>query len=91
MVVRAHLLISGRVQGVCYRAEAEEKANRLGVTGWVRNTPEGKVEALLEGEKEKVDAMIAWCHQGPPAARVNEVKVDWLTYKGDMTDFRITR
>ena len=89
--VRAHLLISGRVQGVCFRAATEAEATARGLTGWVRNTDRGAVEAVLEGEKEKVETMIAWCRQGPPAARVAEVKLEWEPTKGDMNDFRVTR
>lgn len=89
--IRTHLLISGRVQGVCFRAATEEEAKAHGLTGWVRNTVEGKVEVVLEGEKEKVEAMVAWCHHGPPAAVVREVKVESAPYKGDIPDFRMTR
>lgn len=88
-MIRAHLFISGRVQGVCFRAATEEMALSLDLKGWVCNRPDGKVEALLEGDEEKVQKMIAWCHQGPPAARVTEVKVDHLPYRGDCSDFRV--
>lgn len=87
--VRAHLLISGRVQGVCFRAATEEEASARHLTGWVRNTPEGRVEVILEGEKSAVEAMTAWCRQGPPAARVREVQIEWEPYRGDIPDFRI--
>ncbi len=89
--VRAHLIISGRVQGVCFRAEAEQEATRRGLTGWVRNTETGRVETVLEGERASVEAMIAWCRRGPPAARVTEVQVDWEPFRGDIPDFRIAR
>jgi len=88
---RAHLLISGRVQGVCFRMEAEQEATRLGIVGWVRNTPEGKVEALFEGDSEKVEQMIQWCHKGPAQARVGAVKVQREPYRGNIADFRIAR
>ncbi len=88
---RVHLLISGLVQGVCFRACTEEEANRLGLTGWVRNTPDGKVEAVFEGEKNRVEEMVAWCRHGPPAARVKEVKRESAPYKGNIPDFRVAR
>ena len=64
--VRAHLIISGRVQGVFYRMETKSAADRFGVSGWVRNRRDGRVEALVEGEKQQVDALIQWCRKGPP-------------------------
>ncbi|MCL4234790.1 MAG: acylphosphatase [Deltaproteobacteria bacterium] len=71
----AHLMISGRVQGVWYRASAREAALRIGVAGWVRNLPTGDVEAFVEGERDAVNAFIDWCRQGPPHARVDRVDV----------------
>jgi acylphosphatase len=68
--------VSGRVQGVAFRWEAQREAMRLGVTGWVRNEPDGAVAAHLEGDDQAVDAMVAWCRQGPPAARVRDVAVN---------------
>ncbi|MBI2082751.1 MAG: acylphosphatase [Deltaproteobacteria bacterium] len=87
--VSAHLWISGRVQGVCYRAWAETVANELLLSGWVRNSPDGRVEAFIEGEKGFVDRMIEKCHEGPPAARVKEIRVEWEAYRGEFPDFRI--
>ncbi|MBZ0169286.1 MAG: acylphosphatase [Kofleriaceae bacterium] len=81
--VRAHVLISGRVQGVCFRAYTVDEAAAGGVAGWVRNTPDGRVEAVFEGEQPAVEAMIAWCHKGPPAARVNGVEMVWGEPKGE--------
>ena len=72
--VRAHLMISGRVQGVFYRMETQRAAGRLGVTGWVRNKPNGMVEAVATGEKKAVDALIQWCRTGPPASVLNMLK-----------------
>lgn len=71
-----HLRIHGRVQGVGYRASARFKAAALGLTGWVRNLPDGDVELLACGAPTNVDALIIWCRQGPPAARVLRVDVD---------------
>lgn len=88
-MVRAHLLISGHVQGVFYRATMQEVARQLGVTGWVRNLPDGRVEAVVEGEEDKVLKIIEWAHKGPRFARVEEVKVDWEQYKGEFKDFYI--
>jgi acylphosphatase len=67
---------SGRVQGVFYRASAQRKAHELGVNGWVRNCPDGRVEAQLEGEQTAVDQMLAWMREGPSAAQVEDVQVE---------------
>ena len=67
--------VTGRVQGVSFRWYAVQEAERLGVTGWVRNEPDGSVAAHLEGPWDAVDAMVDWCRQGPPAARVRDVAV----------------
>jgi len=72
---RVHLVVSGRVQGVFYRATCVREAERRGLAGWVRNLPDGRVEAAIEGPEAEVEAMVAWCRQGPPAARVDEMTV----------------
>ncbi len=88
--VKARVLISGRVQGVCFRMATEKEASRFPeITGWVRNLPTGQVEALFEGEKENIEKLITWCHQGPPSARVTQVEISWEPYQGDFSDFRI--
>jgi acylphosphatase len=74
-VVRVHLYISGRVQGVYYRRNAMQEALRLGLTGWVRNLPDRRVEAVAEGEEERVEEFVRWCRKGPPLAIVREVKI----------------
>ena len=75
--VRAHVWIVGRVQGVAFRAYTVDEASVRGVAGWVGNIPDGRVEAVFEGERAAVEAMIAWCRKGPPAARVSSVEVIW--------------
>jgi len=87
--VRAHVLISGRVQGVFFRYETKRLAVRLGVEGWVRNLPDGRVEAVFEGEKEDVERMIEFCHRGPPGAIVRKVEVSWEEPTGRFQGFRI--
>jgi acylphosphatase len=86
---RIHVHISGRVQGVFFRAETQKMARALNLTGWVRNLENGDVEALFEGEDENLAQMIAWCHTGPPHARVQRVTVDEQSYIGNLGDFRI--
>ncbi len=70
---RVHLIVSGRVQGVYYRQSSKECADGLGLAGWVRNRQNGTVEAVVEGEPDAVAKFIAWCHEGPPHARVDSV------------------
>jgi len=87
MIVRAHVYISGRVQGVFFRASTWEEAKRLGLRGYVRNLPDGRVEAVFEGDEEKVRKAIEWCRHGPPLAIVEKVEVEWEEPKGDFDDF----
>ena len=82
-VVRARLAIRGRVQGVWFRGATQDEARRLGVGGWVRNRPDGSVEAEAEGPRAAVEALIAWAHRGPTAARVTDVAVEWLVPAGE--------
>ncbi|MBI5063754.1 MAG: acylphosphatase [Desulfatitalea sp.] len=89
--VRAHVIISGRVQGVFFRAETVRAAERLGVSGWVRNRNDGRVEALFEGPQTAVNDAIAWCHHGSPQSRVTGVEVTWETYQGDTQGFSARR
>lgn len=70
-----HLIISGKVQGVFYRASAKEKAMELNITGWIKNTPEGNVEAMISGEEESIASFIKWCRSGPDRATVSDVKI----------------
>jgi acylphosphatase len=87
--VRAHVFVKGRVQGVLFRYVTKNEANLRGVKGWVRNLEDGRVEAVFEGVKEKVDEMIEFCHYGPPAAKVSSVKVAWEEYTGNFKGFSI--
>src|SRR5512143_2783991 len=86
--VRAHAWISGRVQGGYFRAYAEDEAAFRKVAGWIRNTPDGRVEAVFEGAAAAVEAMIRWSHRGSPASQVTGVDVTWEEIRGD-TGFRV--
>jgi acylphosphatase len=90
-LARVHLLVTGRVQGVAFRAATAEAARRLGVRGWVRNLADGRVEAEAEGERAAVEALVAWCRRGPPAARVDHLAVSWGEPRGDLGPFAIGR
>jgi acylphosphatase len=86
---RAHVYISGRVQGVFFRAYTRDKARALGLKGWVRNLSDGRVEAVFEGAKEKVEEMLRWCHEGSPYARVSGVEVRWEAPAGKYRSFDV--
>ncbi|GAB4228233.1 MAG: acylphosphatase [Elainellaceae cyanobacterium] len=88
--VRAHVVISGQVQGVGYRFTTQDMARLLKLNGWVRNLQDGRVEAVFEGTSESVEEMIRWCHQGPPAAKVAQVAVNYETPEG-IRGFEIMR
>jgi acylphosphatase len=90
MKARAHVIISGRVQGVFFRARAMQEALRQGVTGWVRNLSNGRVEAVFEGEKEAVDAMVNFCSDGPSGAVVLGIDVKWEPFRSEFKDFKIS-
>jgi len=87
--IRAHIFISGKVQGVFFRATTRDKANELGVKGWVRNLRDGRVEAVFEGDEDAVKKLIEWCHVGPPSARVEKVEVKYGDYRGEFDTFFI--
>ena len=89
--IRAHIYVSGRVQGVFFRSLTRREALRLGITGWVRNLDDGRVEALFEGDSKQVDEIIKFCQKGPPSAIVKRVEVFWEDYIGNIDDFRIIR
>jgi acylphosphatase len=83
-----HVSVTGRVQGVFFRAWARDQATELGVTGWVRNCPDGRVDLHIEGEESAVEALIARLHRGPPAAQVEDVQL-WDVELGDFDDFEV--
>jgi acylphosphatase len=87
---RAHVFVSGTVQGVYYRATTRDQAREQGVDGWVRNLADGRVEAVFEGPSEAVEAMVEWCHEGSPAATVEAVEVDYGDPEG-LEGFEIRR
>lgn len=89
MELAKHLQISGRVQGVFFRATTQAKAVELGLTGWVRNVPDGSVEALVQGEAERTQELIDWCWNGVAYARVTAVAVDDATMDETLTDFTV--
>lgn len=89
MKKRAHVIVSGRVQGVFFRQNTFKKAKFLGLCGWVRNTKEGKVEAVFEGEEDKINEMIEWMRIGPPLARVDNIEISWEEPSGEFQDFEI--
>ena len=91
MKVRAHIFVSGRVQGVFFRVETRYEAMKRNVAGWVRNTSGGRVEAIFEGEREDMEKLIEFCRKGPSGARVTKVDVQWEEYSGEFKDFKIRR
>lgn len=80
---RAHVIVRGHVQGVFFRAETRDRAASLGLGGWVRNNPDGTVEAVFEGERRRVESMVEWCGRGPNLARVEDVDVTWEQPAGE--------
>lgn len=89
MIKRAHIFVSGRVQGVFFRQNALKKAKSLGISGWIKNTKDGRVEAIIEGEEEKINTMIEWLRVGPPLARVKNIEIIWEKAKEEFQDFEI--
>ncbi|MGD0159008.1 MAG: acylphosphatase [Candidatus Bathyarchaeia archaeon] len=89
MKAKAHVFISGRVQGVFFRSETRHEAAKHGVSGWVRNLPDDRVEAVFEGEQEDVKKLLEFCKNGPPGAEVTGINVTWRTYSGEFRGFEI--
>ncbi len=88
--IRARVIVSGKVQGVGYRYATVDTASQLGLSGWVRNHPDSRVEAVFEGSREVVEEMIRWCYQGPPAAMVKDVVVKYEEPEG-LRGFEVRR
>jgi len=86
---RISMLINGQVQGVFFRLKTKEEADKLGLTGWVKNNSDGSVECLAQGDKDKLVQLIDWCKKGPEAAKVENVEVKWQTYSGEFHGFKI--
>jgi len=87
-IARVNVRIRGRVQGVFFRAEAQQRAESLGIAGWIRNAEDGSVEAAFEGEEERVHSLVDWCRRGPGGAQVDDVEVEPGEPVGE-TGFRV--
>jgi acylphosphatase len=87
--LRIRLVVKGRVQGVYFRASTVQQARHLGLTGWVMNRDDGSVEIVAEGRSESIEELIAWCRQGPPGARIDEVDLQRQNFRGEFNEFRI--
>lgn len=88
---RVHVFVSGRVQGVWYRESTRHEAEALSLAGFARNLPDGRVEIVAEGPREALERLVSWCRQGPPAARVDHLEVEWLPATGDATGWTTRR
>ena len=88
MLMSVHLIVSGRVQGVWFRAGTRDQALELGLCGWAKNCPDGTVEIHAEGDKKTLEQFITWCRKGPPAARVSALEVEWVVSQS-LTTFKI--
>ena len=89
MQVKVHVFITGRVQGVYFRYKTRDEAKKYGVTGWVRNLPDGRVEAVFEGNKENVDKLIDFAGKGPSGAKVRDLNINWQDYTREFKDFEV--
>ena len=87
--LQVQVVISGRVQGVWFRANTKQRAEQLGINGWVKNTADGKVVALFEGDEKHIQEMIEWCHYGPPLAKVENVEVKKQPASSDFDQFSV--
>ena len=88
-IMRLHIVIEGIVQGVFYRASTIEESSKLDLTGWVKNCSDGRVEAVFEGEIDKIEQIVEWCKKGPPGAVVSNVETIWEQATGDYDSFTI--
>jgi acylphosphatase len=89
MKTRAHVFVTGRVQGVFFRSETKHNADSHDVKGWVRNLPDSRVEAVFEGEKGAVQTLVDFCRHGPSGAKVTNINLTWETYTGEFDKFKI--
>ncbi|MFH1588440.1 MAG: acylphosphatase [Candidatus Diapherotrites archaeon] len=88
MIKRIHGFVSGSVQGVFFRLHTTQKANELGLTGWVKNLPDGRVEFLAEGKEEKLNELISFLHKGSPSAEVHKVEFEWKKATNEFKEFK---
>lgn len=88
-MIRMHIIVEGRVQGVGYRASTRRLAYQLGLKGWVRNLRDGKVEILVEGSEEMIEILIQWCYRGPTSANVRKVNLEKTEATGEFHDFTV--
>jgi acylphosphatase len=86
---QVRMVVRGRVQGVFFRGATAQEAQGLGVRGWVRNRPDGSVEIQAQGARANLEMLLAWAHQGPPAARVTRVEVEWVPEEGNWHGFEV--
>jgi len=84
-----HCWISGRVQGVWFRASTRDEGAQLGLTGWARNLPDGRVEVIAQGERDRLESLLAWLHQGSPGARVDTVEHRWEAMGESLVEFGV--
>lgn len=87
--VGVHIVVEGMVQGVFFRSNTCDQAAELNVTGWVKNLPDGRLEAVFEGDKKNVEKIVKWCRHGPPNAYVTKVEIRWGDYTGEFKDFGV--
>lgn len=90
-MVRATLRVTGQVQGVNFRSSTKVEADTLGLTGWVQNLPDGRVEVVIEGPKGAAQQLVDWCHRGPVWAQVDGLAVEWQAARGEFSEFKIRR
>jgi len=86
---RVHIFVSGLVQGVFFRENTRQEAEKLGIKGWVKNLPDGKVEAVFEGDRNKVEEMIEWSKKGPSPAKVENIDLNWEDFQNEFSEFNI--
>ncbi len=91
MKKRIHAFVSGKVQGVFFRANTKKEANHLKLTGWVRNLEDGRVEFVAEGEENNLARLIKWAKEGPSWAKVDDLRIEWKEYEGEFNSFKIKK